>query len=191
MRMGGMTGWVAVAVTVLLAVPAAGSTYALCHDSTEGRETALVVTNVEEVDTPYTVTVYDAEGTLIGKTDGELSAYGSEVVFLDDIGMMQTAATWGLVRIDTPNHVSAATWIRSSAAWLAVENAAIPIIDPSEDDHTYYWFTTNYANTSMRTTAFGITNPYGEFAQGTVWVYDSSGQRQLSADFALPPHASN
>jgi hypothetical protein len=192
MRTGGVIGLVGAVLAAVLCLPSAGTTYALYHESIAGRQTAVVLTNVDDVQASYAVSVYDADGSIIGDTAGALTAYASTVIFLRDVLEVEpgTGREWGLVRIDTPTYLSAASWIGSATDWLTVENTAIPTIDPSRDDYSYYWFTVNYANTETRRTTVAITNPYGHSVHGTLWVYDALGEQQLSRDFVLSPRAS-
>lgn len=126
---------------------------------------------------------FDANGAEVARADVALPGFASEAVFLKidrEIG-----GAWGLVRVETDGRIALAAWFGIGEQWWAVENVAGPVPAVEQYEYTGYWLTTNYANTTNRTTFLLLVNPYDEFVHGEIYVYNDAGSRMSTRSFEL------
>jgi len=174
----------------LVAPGAWGRTYIAYHDSTEGHSTAVVVTNLGEPETSVVLTAYDSAGEEILSTNVDLGSFTSEALFLEELLEETSGRTWGLLRAETEGRIALAIWIGAEGNWLAIENVSVQMTNARAYDYSGYWMTTNYANTSSRSTGLSLVNPYDAAVTGQIYIYDADGGAQLTLPFDLPPYSS-
>jgi len=178
-------GWLVVATLcgTVMAPRAVGRAYALYHDSTEGRSTAIVLTNLDDSAITAQVSAFDANGDEVAGADVSLAAFASEAVFLTlDAGI---GGASGLVRVETAGRIALSAWYAAGEEWLAVENATGSVLVVEEYAYTGYWLTMNYANTASRMTSLSLVNPYDELLRGEMYVYSEAGKRVSTHGFEL------
>lgn len=174
----------------VVAPPALGRTYVAYHDSTEGHNTALVLTNVANESVSVEVIAYDSAGTPIASTEVNLSGFASEAIFLEELVEEASGLAWGLVSAETEGRIALASWVGVDGAWLSIENTSVPLTLPETYDVSGYWITTNYANTASRSTALSLVNPFDAQAAGKIYVYNAEGEAQAALPFELEPRTS-
>ncbi|MGB2983249.1 MAG: hypothetical protein WBC63_05225 [Candidatus Bipolaricaulia bacterium] len=186
-----MSHWLRLSVAILcvfaIAPSALGRSYALYHDSTTGRGTAVVLTNLDEHDVTLGLFAYDSAGSEIVSQDLTLTRFASEAVFLDELIDVPSGTTWGLVRAETIGQIALAAWMRSEETWFAVENVSVSMQAVDEFQYSGYWLTANYANTPNRTTGVSLVNPYDDRTGGAIYFYDAEGNRSAARPFELGP----
>ena len=162
------------------------NTYALYYTCVGTQDTHLVIMNSGGFDTYYTLKVYDAYGTLLDATSGDLTPFESDYQILSDLaGNGDTS--WGLALIETPAIITIGVETFEDGYWRASDN----IVDAVPEDSsytTYYWYGLNYSNTSTQSTGIGIINPNDVPAAATLFLYDSYGALQKTLDVLLDPH---
>ena len=179
------------AIVILLslgiAVSVTGAEYAVYYASTDSQDTALVIMNSGGKETYYTLKVYNAYGTLIDAVSGDLDGFESDYKVISDIvGHKDT--NWGLAIIETPGILTLGIETFVNDGWQASENVTDPVT--GGNGATYYWYGLNYANTSDQATGIAVVNPYDTPVAGTLFVYDSFGNKVYSTDILLDPHES-
>ncbi len=187
-----MNGKFAIFVIVALlfigtAVSVIGAEYAVYYASTDSQDTALVIMNSGGKETYYTLKVYDAYGTLIDAVSGDLDGFESDYQVLSDI-VGQEKTNWGLALIETPGILTFGIETFVNDGWQASENVTDPVT--GGNGANYYWYGLNYANTSDQTTGIAVVNPHNSPVAGTIFVYDSAGNKVYSTDILLDPHES-
>lgn len=167
------------------AVSAVARDYVAYHDCSQGRITALTISNISAQETGFDLTIYDDEGQVLSETSEILAGFASVVRFVNDL---IPGEAWGLVRVETDLHLTLGVWLGSGESWRAVENVATPHLDGSGNPYTAYWFTVNYAHTLSRSTGIDLLNPNGFAVEGTLWLYDEHGVARATTDFTLEPY---
>ncbi len=163
-----------------------GDSYAIYYASYSGQDTALVIMNSGGQDTYYTVKAYDAYGTLIDSTSGDLVAYESDYLLLSSlVGHAEDA--WGLALIESPAILTVGVETSMYENWLSSDNVVDPV--PTNDgEFTYFWYGLNYSNTPTQKTGIAVVNPNASPAAATLFFYDSYGDLEGSLDILLDPH---
>ena len=138
------------------ATAAFGRDYVAYHDCSNGRITALTISNISAQETGFVLTIYDEDGQVLSETTETLSGFASVVRFVNELIPEEA---WGLVRVRTELHLTLGVWLGSGETWRAVENVTTPHLDGSGNPYTAYWFTVNYAHTLSRSTGIDLLNP--------------------------------
>ena len=175
-----------------LSVSATAGTFTTYYSCLPGTVTAVVLTNASAYDSEeaFTLTLYDAEGTLLQIITRGLDSYQSIVLFLNDFVEEPNEFSWGSLNIESNLLLQAGLWLGTETTWVSVINLQAQSLSTKGLDVIYYWYGANYANTENRRTGIGIINPGDDTIAGTVYVYDASGELQNQSDFALSPHRS-
>lgn len=177
---------IALVSLVCTAVALYGDSYALYYASYSGQDTALVIMNSGGQDTYYTVKAYDAYGTLIDSTSGDLVAYESDYIILSSlVGYAEDA--WGLALIESPAILTVGVETAMYEEWVSSDNVVDPL--PIDDgEFTYFWYGLNYSNTPTQKTGIAVVNPNAFPAAATLFFYNSYGDLETSLDILLDPH---
>lgn len=157
-----------------------------------GTVTAVVLTNASAYDhkEAFTLTMYDAEGTLLQTMTKDLDSYQSLVFFLNDFIDAPNEFSWGLLIIESDILLQAGLWLGTETTWVSISNLQAQTLSTEGLDIVYYWYGANYANTESRRTGIGIINPSDSTVTGTAHIYDSAGELLNHSDFSLLPRAS-
>ena len=185
--------WVTGFVLVLsLSVLSEARTFSTYYSCLPGTVTAVVLTNASayDLEEAFTLTLYDAEGTLLQTVTRELTSYQSIVLFLSDFFEEPNALSWGSLNIESDALLQAGLWIGTETAWVSVINLRVQLLSTEGLGVVYYWYGANYANTDSRRAGIGVINPGDDTITGTAYVYDASGELQNFSDFTLSPHRS-
>jgi len=178
---------IAALLTLGIAFSAGAGQYALYYACTDSQDTALVLMNSGGGETYYTLKIYDAYGTLLEASSGDLDGFESDYQVLSGlVGNKDT--NWGLVIVETPGIMTTGIETFVNGGWQASENVTDPVA--GGNGATYYWYSLNYANTSDQATGVAVVNPYDSPVAGTLFVYDSFGKQAVSVDILLDPHES-
>lgn len=178
---------IAALLTLGIAFSAGAGQYALYYACTDSQDTALVLMNSGGGETYYTLKIYDAYGTLLEASSGDLDGFESDYQVLSGlVGNKDT--NWGLVIVETPGIMTIGIETFVNGGWQASENVTDPV--SGGNGATYYWYSLNYANTSDQATGVAVVNPYDSPVAGTLFVYDSFGKQAVSVDILLDPHES-
>ena len=177
---------------LLLSVAATARTYTSYYTCLPGSVTAVVVTNasVYEHNEAFTLTLYDAEGTLIHTAVSALQSYESVVYFLNDFVEQPNEFSWGSLVIESNVLLLTGVWIGTETEWVSISNVQAQTLLTEGLDIAYYWYGANYANTENRQTGIAVINPGESTVTGTAFIYDSAGTLQNHSDFTLAPHGS-
>jgi hypothetical protein len=183
---------IGVVLGALLSMPAAARTLHTYYTCLPGTVTAIVLTNASSFDSQeaFTLTLYDAEGTLLHSVTEALAPYESVVLFLNDFVEDPGELSWGSLNIESNVLLQAGLWLGTETAWVSVTNLQAQSLSTEGLDIVYYWYGVNYANTANRRTGIGVINPGEALVEGTAYAYDAAGELQNSSDFVLPPHQS-
>ena len=175
-----------------LSVSATAGTFTTYYSCLPGTVTAVTLTNASAYDSEegFTLTLYDAEGTLLQTIIRGLDSYQSIVLFLNDFVEEPNEFSWGSLNIESNLLLQAGLWLGTETTWVSVINLQAQSLSTKGLDVIHYWYGANYANTEKRRTGIGIINPGDDTIAGTVYVYDASGELQNHSDFALSPHRS-
>ncbi|MFC2105348.1 hypothetical protein ACFLS0_01130 [Candidatus Bipolaricaulota bacterium] len=175
-----------------LSVSATAGTFTTYYSCLPGTVTAVVLTNASAYDSEeaFTLTLYDAEGTLLQIITRGLDSYQSIVLFLNDFVEEPNEFSWGSLNIESNLLLQAGLWLGTETTWVSVINLQAQSLSTKGLDVIHYWYGANYANTEKRRTGIGIINPGDDTIVGTVYVYDASGELQNHSDFTLSPHRS-
>jgi len=185
--------WLVGLVLILsLSVSATARTFTTYYSCLPGTVTAVVLTNASVYDSEeaFTLTLYDAEGTLLQTITRGLTPYQSIVLFLNDFVEEPDEFSWGSLNIESNLLLQAGLWLGTETAWVSVINLQAQLLSTEGLDVVYYWYGANYANTENRRAGIGVINPGDDAITGTAYVYDASGELQNSSDFTLSPHRS-
>ncbi len=192
MKQRWIIGLIGAILVVSLPVVALASTFSTYYTCLPGTVSAVVLTNASsyESEQAFTLTLYDAQGNPIGSETQGLTAYQSSVVFLNDLVENPDQYSWGLVSIDANVLLQVGLWIGTESSWVSVSNLQAQSLSTEGLDVVYYWYGANYANTENRRGGIGLINPGEESVDGTMYVYDSSGELQNFSQFTLAPRRS-
>ncbi len=180
------------ALILSLSVLSAARTFTTYYSCLPGSFTAVVLTNASAYDAEeaFTLTLYDAEGTLIQIITRGLDSYQSIVLYLNDFVEEPNEFSWGSLNIESNLLLQAGLWLGTETSWVSVINLQAQLSSIKELDVVYYWYGSNFANTENRRTGIGVINPGDDTITGTAYVYDASGELQNYSDFTLSPHRS-
>jgi hypothetical protein len=183
-----MKRWMAWTVVAVLSIAANATdalprSYGLYHDSAEDHGTAIVVTNLDDSEVQAQLSAFDAYGNEVASVDVLLAGFASEAVFLEVDS--EVGGAWGLVRVETDGQVALAAWFGIEGQWWAVENVVGSLPSLRDLEYSGYWQTTDYANTTSRTTYLSLVNPYDEFVQGEIYLYNELGSLETTRSFGL------
>jgi hypothetical protein len=183
---------VGVALIVALSASVTARTYTSYYTCLPGNVTAVVVTNASafEHEEAFSLTLYDAEGSLVHTVVSALKSYESVVVFLNDLVEQPSEYSWGSLIIESNVLLLAGVWIGTETEWLSISNIQAQTLSTEGLSIDYFWYGANYANTENRRAGIAMINPGESEIAGTAFVYDSSGALQNSSDFLLIPHGS-
>ena len=170
---------------VAFGLTAAAREYVAYHDCSNGRITAVTISNISAQETEYVLSIYDEDGRVISETAETLRGFESVVRFVNEL---VPGEAWGLVRVETDLHLTLGVWLGVGETWRAVENVTVPHLDGSDSPYTAYWFTANYAHTLSRSTGIDLLNPNAFAVEGTLWLYDAQGTARATTDFTLEPY---
>ena len=185
--------WLVGLVLVLsLSVSAATRTFTTYYSCLPGTVTAVALTNASTYDSEqaFTLTLYDAEGTLLQVITRGLDSYQSIVLFLNDFVEEPNEFCWGSLNIESNLLLQAGLWLGTETTWVSVINLQAQSVSIEGLDVVYYWYGSNFANTENRRTGIGVINPGDDTVAGTMYIYDASGELQNYSDFTLSPHRS-
>ena len=179
-------------LSLSVSVTATTRTFTTYYSCLPGTVTAVVLTNASAYDAEeaFTLTLYDAEGTLLQVITRGLDSYQSIVLFLNDFVEEANEFSWGSLNIEANLLLQAGLWLGTEAAWVSVINLQAQSLSTEGLDVVYYWYGSNFANTEKRRTGIGVINPGDDTIAGTVYVYDASGELQNYSDFTLSAHRS-
>lgn len=179
-------------LVIALSVSAAARTYTSYYTCLPGSVTAVVVTNASafEHEEAFSLTLYDAGGSLVHTVASALKPYESLVYFLNDLVEQPNEFSWGSLVIESNVLLLAGVWIGTETEWISISNIQAQTLSTEGLSIAYYWYGANYANTENRRTGIAVINPGESEITGTAFVYDSSGILQNYSDFTLVPHAS-
>ena len=181
-----LVGALCILVPVCFGSSVLARTYTLYHDSTEGRRTVVVLTNLDDDEASTLLTAYDADGQVVARSDVPLDGFASEAVVIEIDPEGEQA--WGLARVETSGRLALTTWISLGDRWQSVENVTGSLMPLADLEHDGYWMTANYASTMNRTTLLLLVNPYDEPVSGEIYVYDEAGNRLSLRSFDLAAH---
>ena len=185
------TRWSSMLCLVLLFALSRSSytaSYWMYYDCTPGNQTAVVLMNASEWDTPdeTVLRLYDADGRIVVESSYTLTPYESRAIFLNDLlGSSDEKAT-GLAEVESSLLLQTSTWLGWGGTWLSVRNfSAAGRFDPL--NVVSYWYGANYAHTERRTTILTILNPTDEVALGQFFLYDAGGTLRMYEELRLEP----
>jgi len=187
-----VTGFVLLLSFLSLSVLSEARTFTAYYSCLPGTVTAVALTNASAYDSEeaFTLTLYDAEGTLLQTITRGLASYQSIVLFLNDFVEEPDKFSWGSLNIESSILLQAGLWIGTETAWVSVINLQVQLLSAEELGVVYYWYGANYANTENRRTGIGIINPGDDTITGTAYFYNAAGELRNPSDFTLSPHRS-
>jgi len=183
-----LVGALCILAPICFGLCAFARTYALYHDSTEGRRTVVVVTNLNDDVATGLLKAYDADGRIVTRANVTLEGFASEAVVIEIDPEGEQA--WGLVSVQTTGRFALAAWISLGDRWRSVENVIASLIPLEEIEYAGYWMTANYASTMNRSTLLLLVNPYDEPVCGEIYVHDEAGNRLSMRSFSLDARTS-
>ncbi|MFC2079736.1 hypothetical protein ACFLSZ_07120 [Candidatus Bipolaricaulota bacterium] len=183
---------VGLVIVVSLSVPTIARSFTTYYSCLPGTITAVVLTNASAFDSEeaFTLTMYDAEGTLLATVSRPLMSYQSIVLFLNEFVEEPNELSWGSLNIETDHLLQAGLWLGTETSWISISNLKVQSLATDDLDVVYYWYGASFANTENRRTGIGLVNPGDSEIVGTAFVYDTTGELQNYSEFTLSPHRS-
>lgn len=177
-----------VAFAMLFSMIIFAANYGFYHDSTPGRNTAIMVSNLSDENAYFRVVVYDYEGKEIWKDTFRSKPY--ETVHIDLVQKIpQSDRNWGLalIQCDQLLYISV---LYKDREMLFCRNHVIEPVQTSSDAK-YYWYGINYTNFGNAETAFALINTSNKTSEVYVWVYDYAGNvvKELSGNVSAKASA--
>lgn len=175
--------FVAILSTILFA-----ANYGLYHDSTPGRNTAIVVSNLSDENAYFRVVAYDYEGKEIWKDTFRSKPY--ETVHIDLVQKIpQSEKNWGLVLIQCDQLLYISVLYKDREMLFSRDHVIEPVQVSS--DAKYYWYGINYTNFGNAETAFALMNTSNKTSDVYLWVYDYAGNviKELSGNISAKASA--
>ncbi|HOJ89313.1 MAG TPA: hypothetical protein PLP64_05120 [Pseudothermotoga sp.] len=168
---------------VLISLACFAANYGIYHDSTPGRNTAILISNLSDEDAYFRTIVYDSEGKDLWKDTYKSKPYETVLIDLSQ-KIPQSDKSWGLILIqcDQLLYISA---LYSDGEMLFTRNHVIEPVQVSSDAK-YYWYGVNYTNFGNAETAFALLNTSNKSSDLYLWVYDYTGSviKELSGSIA-------
>lgn len=157
---------------VLISLACFAANYGIYHDSTPGRNTAILISNLSDEDAYFRTIVYDSEGKDLWKDTYKSKPYETVLIDLSQ-KIPQSDKSWGLILIqcDQLLYISA---LYSDGEMLFTRNHVIEPVQVSSDAK-YYWYGVNYTNFGNAETAFALLNTSNKSSDLYLWVYDYTG----------------
>ncbi|MCK5246041.1 hypothetical protein KAR02_04045 [Candidatus Bipolaricaulota bacterium] len=176
-----------------LSLSTAARTITTYYTCLPGTVTAVVLTNASayEHEEAFTLTMYDAGGSVAHTSTGGLDSYQSMVYFLNDFVDEPNEFSWGSLIIESSILLQAGLWLGTETDWVSVSNLQAQSLSTEGLDIVYYWYGASYANTENRRAGIGLINPSDSTVMGTAYIYDSAGSLQNSSAFTLLPHGAS
>ncbi|MGJ8454075.1 hypothetical protein ACSFC1_02075 [Pseudothermotoga sp. U03pept] len=164
---------------ILLSVICIAANYGLYHDSTPGRNTAVLVSNLSDESAYFRMIVYDYEGKELWKETFKSKPYETILVDLSQ-KFPQSDRNWGLVFFQSDQLLYLSVLYRDGDMLFCRNHVIEPV--QTSSDAKYYWYGVNYTNFGNSETAFSIINTSNKTNDLYLWVYDYAGNviRELS-----------
>jgi len=164
---------------IFLSAICIAANYGLYHDSTPGRNTAVLISNLSDESAYFRMIVYDYEGKELWKETFKSKPYETILVDLSQ-KFPQSDRNWGLVFFQSDQLLYLSVLYRDGDMLFCRNHVIEPVQTSSEAK--YYWYGVNYTNFGNSETAFSVMNTSNKATDLYLWVYDYAGKviRELS-----------
>lgn len=173
--------------TMFLSVIVFSANYGLYHDSTPGKNTTLLISNLSDENAYFRVVVYNCDGKEIWKDTFRSKPY--ETVHIDLVQKVpQSDKNWGLVLLQSDQLLYISVLYKDSEMLFCRNHVIEPV--QTSSNAKYYWYGISYTNFGSAETAFSLINTSNKEMEVYVWVYDYAGSviKELSGN--ISPKAS-